>query len=318
MSGIGLDMGLHWTPLQTHYFSAYVSSIANSGKGRYSLLFVRYPDGWRMAQNKDVVSAAVSRDPARTGLFALSDEARRTGGNALEWRFFPELENVTAAQWLRQGIYDNRGAWDFVRWPVLTGVVFVTLLLAWIIRRDRKAKPEAKEGRILRGPHLVTRAQFNGWKHSDGIGFETLEPLTGLERLFLRRSKSRMVCIPRHEENSHFVLAGDSGTGKSSLMRQILMQVRARGETAVVYDPALEFTPQFFDPASDVLLNPTDQRMPFWTPSDEVQYPAEASLLQAPFFLTSLTRIPFSPSRRGRSLRTCCAIAPRLKISLRG
>jgi len=284
MFGIGLDMGLHWTPLQTHYFTAYISSIAYSGKGSYSLLFVRYPDGWRMAQNKDVVHAPVGRDPARTGLFSLSDESRRTGGNALEWRFFPELENATAGQWLRQGIYDNKGPWDFVRWPVLTGVVFVTLLLAWIIRRDLKAKREAKEGRILRGPHLVTRAQFNGWKHSDGIGFETLEPPTGLERLFLRGSKSQMVCIPRHEENSHFVLAGDSGTGKSSLMRQMLIQVRARGETAVVYDPALEFTPQFFDPASDVVLNPTDQRMPFWTPSDEVQYPAEALALAGSLF----------------------------------
>jgi len=146
MLGIGLDMGLHWTPLQTHYFSAYVSSVMFGGKGSYSLLFVRYPDGWRMALNKDVVRAAQSRDQARTGLFALSDEARRVGGNALEWRFFPELGNATAAQCLRQGIYDGKGPWKFVRGPVLTGLIFVTLLLTWIIRRDRKAKREAKEG----------------------------------------------------------------------------------------------------------------------------------------------------------------------------
>jgi len=284
MFGIGLDMGLHWTPLQTHYFSAYVSSISYSGKGRYSLLFVQYPGGWRMAQNKDVVSAIVSRDPARTGLFALSDDARRTGGNALEWRFFPELENKTAAEWLRQRIYDNRGPWDFVRWPVLTGVAFVTLLLAWIIRSDRKVKREAKEGRILRGPHLVTPGQFNRSKRSDGIGFETLEPVTGLGWFLRKGSKLGVVRIPRHEENSHLVLAGDSGTGKSSLMREILIQVRERGETAVVYDPALEFTPQFFDATTDVILNPTDQRMPFWTPSDEVEYPAEALALAGSLF----------------------------------
>jgi hypothetical protein len=282
--GIGLDTALHWTPLQAHYFIAYVASVADTGKGSYSLLFVRYPDGWRMASNKDVVSSAVSRDPARAGLFALSDQARGAGADALQWRFLPEEENATAAQWLRQGIYDNKGPWAFVRGPVLTGLVFVTFLLGWIIRRDRKEKREAKEGRIIRGPHLVTRAQFNRWKHSDGLGFETFEPPTGLERLFSGRATTHMVRIPRHEENSHFVLAGDSGTGKSSLMRQILIQVRARGETAVVYDPALEFTPQFFDPATDVILNPTDQRMPFWTPSDEVQYPAEALALAGSLF----------------------------------
>ena len=41
---------------------------------------------------------------------------------------------------------------------------------------------------------------------------------------------------------------GDTGTGKSALIRQLLLQVQERGETAIVYDPALEYTPQFFDP----------------------------------------------------------------------
>jgi Type IV secretion-system coupling protein DNA-binding domain len=77
---------------------------------------------------------------------------------------------------------------------------------------------------------------------------------------------------------------GDSGTGKSSLIRQLLLQIRIRGEGAVVYDPALEFLPQFYDPISDTVLNPTDTRMPFWTPSDEVQYPAEAAAIADSLF----------------------------------
>jgi hypothetical protein len=36
-----VDMGLRWTPLQTHYFDEYVSSVAYNGKGAYSLRFVR-------------------------------------------------------------------------------------------------------------------------------------------------------------------------------------------------------------------------------------------------------------------------------------
>lgn len=284
MFWMALDMGLRWTPLQSHYFSAYVSSVALSGKGGYSFLFVRYPGGWRMALNNDVVIGPQIQQRVPTSLFALSDQARRGGANALEWRIFPELDNATAAQWLRQEIYDDKSPWDSVRWPVLAGLAFVSAALAWMIRRDRERKREGKQGQILRGPHLVTPDQFNRRKHSDGIGFETLEPLSGWDRLFLRRHKTCMVRIPRHEENSHFILAGDSGTGKSSLMRQLLIQVRARGETAVVYDPTLEFTPQFFDPTTDVLLNPTDQRMPFWTPSDEVQYPGEALALAGSLF----------------------------------
>lgn len=282
--GTLLYMTLRWTPLQNHYFGAYFSSTENRGDGSYSLLFIHYPDGWQMARSRDVVIAAPGRERARTGIFALSDQAERAGADALHWRPFFDLQNATVAQWLRQRVYDDKSPWYFLRLPVLTSLAFVILLLVWITHRDLKAERKRKQGRIIRGPTLVTPSQFNRSKRSDGIGFEAMEWVSGFGRLLGRKSKLGIVRIPRHEENSHFVLAGDSGTGKSSLMRQILTQVRERGETAVVYDPALEFTPQFFDPATDVILNPTDQRMPFWTPSDEVQYPAEAFALAGSLF----------------------------------
>jgi len=49
------------------------------------------------------------------------------------------------------------------------------------------------------------------------------------------------------------------------------------GETAIVYDPAVEYTPQFFGPdRGDAILNPLDRRTPFWTPADELRLDAEA------------------------------------------
>ena len=39
---------------------------------------------------------------------------------------------------------------------------------------------------------------------------------------------------------------GDTGTGKSTLIRRILLQIEERGETAIVYDPALDYTPEFY------------------------------------------------------------------------
>lgn len=284
MFGIVLDMGLRWTALQNHYFDQYLSSVAYSGKADYSLLFVHYPNGWRRAVNSDVVNSWQNLRSVRLDTFALSDQARRAGADALEWKDLPEVRNATAAQWFREEVYDNEGPVEFMRWPLIAALIVISVPMAWIIRRDRSLTRERKQGRIIRGPSLVTPSQFNRSKRSDGIGFETMEWVSGFKRLLRGKSKLGIVRIPRHEENSHFVLAGDSGTGKTSLMRQILTQVRERGETAVVYDPALEFTPQFFDPATDVILNPTDQRMPFWTPSDEVQYPAEALALAGSLF----------------------------------
>jgi ATP-dependent exoDNAse (exonuclease V) alpha subunit len=64
------------------------------------------------------------------------------------------------------------------------------------------------------------------------------------------------VRVPRRLETHHFALAGDTGAGKSTLMLQMARQVRARQESAVVYDAEREFVSDLYDPAVDVILNP--------------------------------------------------------------
>ena len=86
--------------------------------------------------------------------------------------------------------------------------------------------------------------------------------------------------IPRDAENKHFLIVGDTGIGKSSVIRQMLYQVDARGDSAIVYDPACEFVKQFYNPhRGDIVLNPLDARMPYWNPSKELRRKAEAKAL---------------------------------------
>jgi hypothetical protein len=160
------------------------------------------------------------------------------------------------------------------------------------IPKDKHNAQLCKLGRPLRGPEEVTAAEFNRRNRSDGTGFGTLEPPAFSERL-LRRNGTQ-VCIPRSIEDNHFLFMGDSGSGKSSLIRQVLAQIADRGETAVVYDPALEYVGQFYSPErGDVILNPLDQRMPFWSPSDEVTRPSEALTLAASLFQETDRENPF-------------------------
>ncbi len=52
---------------------------------------------------------------------------------------------------------------------------------------------------------------------------------------------------------------GDTGTGKSTLIKQLLQQIADRGEIAIVYDPAGEFTESFYkESRGDWILNPLD------------------------------------------------------------
>ena len=149
-----------------------------------------------------------------------------------------------------------------------------------------------KFGRRLRGPELATTAEFNEklgrkkWLTTyfpDGIAFVNLEQ-TWADRL-MRRDRGRWVRVPREREAMHFLIVGDSGTGKSAAIRQVLSQIWERGETAIVYDPALEYVPQFYrESRGDVILNPLDARCPFWTPGDEVPHEAEALTVAASLF----------------------------------
>src|SRR5437879_4933010 len=100
--------------------------------------------------------------------------------------------------------------------------------------------------------------------------------------------------LPLAIERNHILIMGDTGTGKSTLIRRILIQIDDRCETAIVYDPALDYTPEFYKPErGDAILNPLDQRMPYWSPGDELLHPAEALTLATSLFPDRRNENPF-------------------------
>ncbi|WP_255424323.1 type IV secretion system DNA-binding domain-containing protein [Acidipila sp. EB88] len=117
--------------------------------------------------------------------------------------------------------------------------------------------------------------------------------------------------IPKALESSHILLMGDTGSGKSNAIRQILRQVQQRGESAIVYDPACEFVQEFYRPErGDYILNPLDERCPFWDLSgDRDGYGVEdaiaaAMLPEKPFdngFFTDAPRRVLAALLRRRS-----------------
>ena len=175
-------------------------------------------------------------------------------------------------QKLAQSIYHDQSVTELAL-PAWGGGLCVLILgIGWAIRRNFVPRDLINDGRRLKGPQIVTVKEFNRWSRADGIGFMTA-------------NRGEMLRIPRSFESSHMMIIGDSGTGKSVLQRQVLMQVAERNETAVVYDPALEYTPQFYRPErGDLILNPLDVRCPYWSPSDEVVHEAEALTLATSLF----------------------------------
>jgi type IV conjugative transfer system coupling protein TraD len=71
--------------------------------------------------------------------------------------------------------------------------------------------------------------------------------------------------FPHRLEQSHFMTLGTTGSGKTTLFRKLLQQMRERDDTAVVFDLTGAYVEAFYDPERDTILNPADARCPAWT-----------------------------------------------------
>jgi hypothetical protein len=268
-----------WTPLERLYLSAYVRSALASGlaaRSRYHLLEIADSATARTAKTRlalDEEVTAVVTDAGET-TWTLSDEGLATGDRRLVW-LDVSYDHQALHRLLGHWIYADQTLTDLAAPGAWTIAVVFGLGLVIAIPKDAARARERRHGRRLRGPELVSVDQFNRRLHADGIGFSLYPSL--LARLLKRPSILR---LPRGLESSHVMLIGDTGTGKSAIIRQLLQQIAARGDTAIIYDPALEYTPQFYSPArGDIILNPLDTRCPYWSPSDEIRHEAEALTL---------------------------------------
>lgn len=293
LGAFGYQFKTEWSPLQRLYFPIYFRT-AHMASTRtrflrppetFDVLTVVFPHSSRIALDQDVNPVPKPVAGSQSVPFALSQFAIRQGAKRLEWRGV-RLTDDEIHRWLGQVFFGGRSVWELCRnaWYVALLVLGITLPLA--LRKDFEDSRVVRLGRVLKGANLRTRTQYHQrTRHHSGIGWETTNPPTLWERCNLKEPERAMVRVARQHEPEHFLMVGDTGTGKSSLIRQLLTQVSRRQETAIIYDPTLEYVAHYFDPGrGDVILNPLDARMPYWSPSDEMLDFTEADALAEPLF----------------------------------
>src|ERR1044072_6703390 len=97
--------------------------------------------------------------------------------------------------------------------------------------------------------------------------------IAGVRDYFGLEETPTWITIPRADETEHIMLLGDPGTGKSQTIHHFLLQIAARepAEAVVIYDPACEFIKRHYNQQrGDVILNPLDQRSPYWSAAAEL------------------------------------------------
>jgi len=268
-----------WTPLQRHYLHAYLGSQLAGvvrDNGWYTLLQVATRNGSRLALDSDVMPTVTE---GGENTFALTKEAVKQGALRIESQR-GHYNNAEMHAYLGNLIYQNQSLMDLVRPGVWDGLVMLLVGMLPASYLDRKRSDDLCYGRRLRGPELMTVAQFNRKHRSQVFRFANVNR-TILDRML---GLNKTLHVPLRKENPQILIMGDTA-GKTQLILRQLLQIEARNDLVVVHDPGQEYTPRFFKPErGDVILNAFDQRMPFWNICDEVRSPAEASAVAACLF----------------------------------
>jgi hypothetical protein len=171
--------------------------------------------------------------------------------------------------WLRAAIYHGKTVPQVLRIPLIaSGCCLLVFLVAGVVF-DAQRLQAFRRGRKLRGPDLLSTRHFNRRIQGDGLTFQFDRKRRG-SHSFPRISGKQLRIEKRHEAQ-HIQIIGDPGSGKTQAIMQILDQAEARGETAIIYDPHLEFAGRYFQPErGDLVANPLDERCFSWCPTDEL------------------------------------------------
>jgi hypothetical protein len=270
-----LHLAFAMSPLQRYYLSCYVETGflgTMRQSSEYQLVTVADRQNHvRPVTEADVQPGSTPQPIGRPIPLTLSPAARAAGVVFLYRGAKVSYRNQPLHEYLRRFVYDGATFVGVFRIPLFAGLAAFLFQLPFAVRKDVQRLKEMKYGRLLKGPVLVSPKGFNRAIKGDGVGFQTTE------------SKDLMR-IPQRAEGQHIELMGDTGTGKTRLIMQLLVQIRERGHSAIVYDPACEFVQRFYDPSTDIILNPLDARCPYWGPSEELRRRAEAKAIAASLY----------------------------------
>ena len=90
----------------------------------------------------------------------------------------------------------------------------------------------------------------------------------------------------KSKETSHILITGTTGSGKTNAFHTLLPQIRKRNNRAIVVDVTGDYVSRYYDPATDIILNPLDIRSLPWNPWDDCELDAHYDVLAESFIQT--------------------------------
>ncbi|MBB5061656.1 type IV secretory pathway TraG/TraD family ATPase VirD4, partial [Granulicella aggregans] len=273
-----LLFGLYLTKpfLARNYTGDYLKSAAGSEFKMHNSFRLIYLFGGkrapRVAQPEDFISGTTIFPNGKEISVQLSPAATAQGFTSFARGPERKIADEALCSWFRAAIFGGDDVLSAYGSALIEAGVVVLFMLCFAVPWDFKRGKRMKYGRLLRGPVMSSPKQFNEILKGEGLGITTDE-------------KGIIIRLPLRAEAKHIQVMGDTGVGKTTLLIRMLTQIEDRGESAIVYDPAGEFSQRFFrEKRNDVILNPLDARMPDWVISKELRNAAEARTIAASLY----------------------------------
>jgi len=141
--------------------------------------------------------------------------------------------------------------------------IFVLATPIWLLYPVLLRKFKARAKAIVKDEHLRGSKLIADGEFTKEIAKETKTKDAHLLHF-------GQIPIPWKAENRHFLVTGRPGTGKTTLLNQIIEKLRQREEKAIIYDFKGDYLSCFYDPSKDYIFNPLDSRCINWCLFDEI------------------------------------------------
>ncbi len=168
--------------------------------------------------------------------------------------------------------FKKRGG-DYIKEEQLEGSKLIDVL-SFIKKIKRSKKP--------------TNLQIGGFKKGNMLLQE--DKTNDKEEKILRKG---VVPIPIEDEIKHFLIVGAPGSGKSVLLKPVIDQIKTRDEKMIIHDFKGDMLTKFYNPLTDFIFNPLDERCLGWNIWNDIKNELDISSIAASLFVATNKEDPF-------------------------
>ena len=124
-----------------------------------------------------------------------------------------------------------------------------------------------------------------GIKTLRGSDLVTPKQLAKILRRAKEASKIIISGLPlvKDSETQHLLLTGTTGAGKTNMLKELIPQIRNSSDRAIIFDVTGEFVDRFYNPETDLILNPLVENSVSWLPWNDCYTDEEYNNLAAAF-----------------------------------